>query len=145
LAAAIDSGAKQVIVGLAACDFFDSSALAVVITASQRLETRSARLSLITADPNIRKVFEITGFDGMFAFHPTRAEALNGGGSLNELTRDELVRRLADVSHATYLPQKARKDPPADPTGQESTPHDYERAEDTVHELERLASGSPRI
>jgi hypothetical protein len=57
---------------------------------------------------------------------------------MNELTRDELVRRLAEVSHATYLRQKARKGPPADPTGLEATPHDYERAEDTVQELERL-------
>jgi hypothetical protein len=57
---------------------------------------------------------------------------------MNGLTRDELVRKLAEVSHATYLRQKARNDPPADATGQEATAHDYERAEDTVLELERL-------
>jgi hypothetical protein len=57
---------------------------------------------------------------------------------MNELTRDELVRRLAEVSHATYLRQKARNDPPAHATGQEVTAHDRERAEDTVRELERL-------
>jgi hypothetical protein len=57
---------------------------------------------------------------------------------MDALTRDELVRRLAEVSHATYLRQKARNDPPADPTGPEATPHDFERAEDTVQELEGL-------
>jgi hypothetical protein len=58
--------------------------------------------------------------------------------SVNDLTRDELVRRLAEVSHATYLRQKARNEPPANPTGPEPTAHDRERAEDTVQELERL-------
>jgi hypothetical protein len=58
--------------------------------------------------------------------------------SMNELTREELVNRLAEVSHETYLRQKARGDPPADATGQEVTEHDRERAEDTVQELERL-------
>ena len=54
------------------------------------------------------------------------------------MKRGALVERLADVSHATYLRQKARDDPPADPTGQEATDHDRERAEDIVAELESL-------
>ena len=55
-----------------------------------------------------------------------------------DVTREQLVDRLAEVSHKTYLRQKARNDPPADPTGQAVTAHDRERAEDTVAELERL-------
>jgi hypothetical protein len=54
------------------------------------------------------------------------------------VTREELVERLAEVSHETYLRQKARNDPPANPTGHEVTEHDRERAEDTVRELENL-------
>ena len=56
------------------------------------------------------------------------------------MTREELVERLAEVSHATWMRQKSRDQgvsfdelPPA------VTAHDRERAEDTVAELERLA------
>ena len=49
--------------------------------------------------------------------------------------RDELVSRLAVVSHATYIRHRQER-------GQEYEegvhPHDIERAEDIVNELERL-------
>jgi hypothetical protein len=56
-----------------------------------------------------------------------------------QLTRDELVRRLAEVSHKTWIRQKVR-DQGADQASLsvEVGPHDLERAEDTVQELERL-------
>jgi hypothetical protein len=52
--------------------------------------------------------------------------------------REDVVERLAEVSHASYLKQAARGDPPADRDSPEVTPHDQERAEDIVAELERL-------
>jgi hypothetical protein len=57
----------------------------------------------------------------------------------NELTREQLVRRLGEVSHRTYIRQAVRdkgKDESEFPT--DATVHDLERAEDTVQELERL-------
>jgi hypothetical protein len=57
----------------------------------------------------------------------------------DELTRDELVRCLAEVSHKTWIRQKVRDqgaletDLPV-----EVGEHDLERAEDAVLELERL-------
>jgi hypothetical protein len=56
-----------------------------------------------------------------------------------ELTRDQLVRLLADVSHRTYNRQALRdgKKTEAELTT-DVTDHDLERAEDTVQELERL-------
>jgi hypothetical protein len=55
------------------------------------------------------------------------------------ISRDELVRRLAEVSHLTYVRQKSRDQgvPLAELT-LEVTDHDRERAEDVVAELERL-------
>jgi len=54
-------------------------------------------------------------------------------------TRDELVERLAEVSHRTWMRQKERDQgvvgDELDPT---VTDHDRERAEDIVAELERL-------
>jgi hypothetical protein len=55
------------------------------------------------------------------------------------ISRDELVRRLAEVSHLTYVRQKNRDHGvPLSELSLEVTDHDRERAEDTVAELERL-------
>ena len=55
------------------------------------------------------------------------------------MSRDELVRRLAEVSHLTYVRQKNRDHGvPLSELSLEVTDHDRERAEDTVAELERL-------
>ena len=57
----------------------------------------------------------------------------------NTYDRQELVRRLAEVSHDTWRRQKHRDHGvPLEELGLEVTDHDLERAEDTVKELERL-------
>jgi hypothetical protein len=56
-----------------------------------------------------------------------------------QLTRDELVRRLAEVSHRTWIRQKARDEGVAEASLPVAvTDHDLERAEETVQELEQL-------
>jgi hypothetical protein len=53
--------------------------------------------------------------------------------------RDELVDALARVSHETWRRQKNRdQGTPWEELSEAVTPHDRERAEDTVRELERL-------
>jgi hypothetical protein len=64
-------------------------------------------------------------------------------GRVVDLTRERLVELLAEISHASYVKQKARGDPPANPTGTKVTDHDVERAEDVVLELERLGVWPP--
>jgi hypothetical protein len=62
----------------------------------------------------------------------------NEGAAL-PISREELVRRLAEVSHLTYIRQKNRDHGvPLDELTLDVTDHDRERAEDTVTELERL-------
>jgi hypothetical protein len=61
------------------------------------------------------------------------------------ISRDELVRRLAAVSHETWRRQKHRDhDRALDEVPSDVTEHDVERAEDTVAELERLGLYPPR-
>ena len=62
------------------------------------------------------------------------------------LTRDELVRHLAEVSHRTWIRQKVR-DQGANEADLTTAvhEHDLERAEDTVQELERLNVWPPAI
>jgi len=55
----------------------------------------------------------------------------------DHLTRDELVERLAEVSHETYMRQ-AERDKGLRNLDPNVTDHDRERAEDTVQALERL-------
>jgi hypothetical protein len=63
----------------------------------------------------------------------------------DELTRERLVQALAEVSHRTWIRQAVR-DKGEDETklSPDVHPHDLERAEDTVQELERLGVWPPR-
>lgn len=55
------------------------------------------------------------------------------------MTRQQLVSRLAEVSHQTWKTQKHRdQGVPLAELSDEVTDHDIERAEATVAELERL-------
>jgi hypothetical protein len=58
---------------------------------------------------------------------------------MSRLTRQDLVRELAAVSHSSWLRQKVR-DHKADPStlSPQVHPHDVERAEDIVDKLEEL-------
>ena len=57
----------------------------------------------------------------------------------DELTREELVRRLAEVSHKSWIKQKVRDYGAIEADlSKEVHAHDLERAEDAVQELERL-------
>jgi hypothetical protein len=63
----------------------------------------------------------------------------------NELTRERLVHALAEVSHRTWMRQAVRdKGEDAAELSTDVHPHDLERAEDTVQELERLGVWPPR-
>ena len=60
------------------------------------------------------------------------------------IPRDELVRRLAAVSHKTWMRQKNRDQGVAlEELPSDVTDHDLERAEDAVVELERLGIYPP--
>lgn len=57
----------------------------------------------------------------------------------DELTREALVRRLAEVSHKSWIKQKVRDYGAVESElSTQVHEHDLERAEDTVQELERL-------
>jgi anti-anti-sigma factor len=81
LLGALDTVPASVIIDLTECEFIDSSALGVLIGARERLDGDglSVGLSIVAPNPTIRKVFEITGLDTLFAIHPSRAAAMNGG------------------------------------------------------------------
>jgi hypothetical protein len=64
--------------------------------------------------------------------------------NLTMIPRDELIRRLAAVSHETWMRQKHRdQGVPLDEIPSAVTEHDLERAEDAVAELESLGVYPP--
>ena len=79
LAGLDQNNVQRVVVDLTECEFIDSTALALLVTANKRLGAAQDRFAIVTADRNIRKIFEITGLDRVLTIHQTRAVAMNGG------------------------------------------------------------------
>jgi anti-sigma B factor antagonist len=73
---AIEDGALNVVVDLTRATFIDSMTLGVLLGAVKRLRPRGGRLRIVCADPNIRKIFEITLLDRVFSLYGTREAAL---------------------------------------------------------------------
>ena len=79
----IEDGKKQLVVDLSTATFIDSTTLGVLVGGVKRLRPAGGALALVCTDPNIVKIFEITGLDRVFAIHETRDEALAGIRSAN--------------------------------------------------------------
>ncbi len=74
----LEAGTKQVIVDLTKVEYFDSTALGVLIGGLKRMRERDGNLSLICPNPRIRRVFEITGLDKIFDIYNNVDEAKSG-------------------------------------------------------------------
>jgi len=72
----IADGATLVVVDLTKTTFIDSTALGVIIRGVERLKQRDGRLVVVCADPNIVKIFEVTGLNRIFSVYDSRDEAL---------------------------------------------------------------------
>jgi anti-sigma B factor antagonist len=78
LEAAFKHRPTSVVVDLTKCSLIDSTGLGILVRANKRLNRAGkARISVACPDRNIRRVFEITTLDSVFAVHPTRSAALN--------------------------------------------------------------------
>jgi anti-sigma B factor antagonist len=77
----IGAGGKDVVVDFSNTTFIDSTTLGVLVGGVKRLRAQDGRLSLVSSDRNITKIFEITGLDRVFTIYPTRDEALAKTGA----------------------------------------------------------------
>ena len=73
---AIEAGKKQVVVDLTEATFIDSTTLGVLVGGEKRLRGGGGSIALVCPDAGIRKIFEITGLDRVFAMHDSRDAAL---------------------------------------------------------------------
>jgi len=73
----IDEGKSRLVVDLSKATFIDSTTLGVLVGGVKRLRPSGGSLALVCTDPNITKIFEITGLDRVFPIHDSRDEALS--------------------------------------------------------------------
>jgi anti-anti-sigma factor len=76
---ALDSGdGSSVLIDLASCEFIDSTGIALIVRAWQRLDSGEDGRSLVICSHNdqVRRVLEITGLELSIPVHGTRDEAL---------------------------------------------------------------------
>jgi anti-sigma B factor antagonist len=71
----LDSGRSKLVVDLTETTFMDSTALGVLVGVNRALR-EGARLAIVCSRPNVLKIFELSGMDGVFTIVPTVDEAL---------------------------------------------------------------------
>lgn len=81
---AAEQGHRQVVVDLSGVGFIDSSGLGVLVGSKKRMAAQAGRLRLVITDPNLVKIFRITGFADMFEIYSSVAEAIGGGSDAAE-------------------------------------------------------------
>jgi anti-sigma B factor antagonist len=72
----VADGARDVIVDLLDVPFLDSTVLGVLLTASRRARSDGHELVLVSDDPRVLRVFELTGLLGQFTFERSLASAV---------------------------------------------------------------------
>ena len=77
----IEAGRTRLVVDLSHATFIDSTTLGVLVGGVKRLRPAGGTMALVSTDPSITKIFEITGLDRVFAIHGSREEALEGVAS----------------------------------------------------------------
>jgi anti-sigma B factor antagonist len=73
---AIDTGATTIVVDLSDAAVVDSTSLGVLLAAMRRLREQNGEIRLVVPRAEVRRVFEITMLDRIFALHDTQEEAL---------------------------------------------------------------------
>jgi anti-sigma B factor antagonist len=76
LGEAIADGVRHVVVDLSAVTFIDSMALGVLLGARNRLQDADGDLRLVVPESDVRRIFELSLLDQIFALDSTRDEAL---------------------------------------------------------------------
>jgi anti-anti-sigma factor len=68
--------ADPTVIDLSQCTFLDSSGVRVLASAGRGISESGRRFALVTTDPGLLRIFEITGVDSMLAVHQSTESAL---------------------------------------------------------------------
>ena len=73
---AVASGDASVLIDLTECEFIDSTGIALIVRAWQRLDGNGNRVVICSANDQVRRVLEVTGLDLSIPIQSNREEAL---------------------------------------------------------------------
>ena len=76
LHAAIDDGARVLVIDFGETLFLDSTGLFTLLRAQKRLNSEGGELVFAAVPPTIARILAVTGMDEQFAMHATRDDAL---------------------------------------------------------------------
>jgi anti-sigma B factor antagonist len=72
----VGEGATRLVVDMSATTFIDSTTLGVLLSVVKRVRPDGGSVVLVCPDKNVKRIFEITLLDRVFAIVDTREEAL---------------------------------------------------------------------
>jgi len=72
----INDGVQIVVADLSGVTFIDSTSLGVLIGARKRLRAHDGDIVLVVTDPNVKKVFDLTGLNLAFTITQSLEQAL---------------------------------------------------------------------
>jgi anti-anti-sigma factor len=76
LVGVIDQGEKRLVLDCAGMDFISSAGLRSLLLAVKKMKAAGGGISLAALQPNVKEVFDISGFSALFTIHGSRADAL---------------------------------------------------------------------
>ncbi len=76
LNALADKGHAKVLVDVKDLDYISSAGLRVLLTAAKQFKKINGSIALASLTPNVRQVFEISGFTSIFPLYASREDAL---------------------------------------------------------------------
>jgi anti-sigma B factor antagonist len=74
-----DSGYAHIVVDMERVDFLDSTGLGVLVGGLKRARAVGGSVELVSSQPKILKIFNVTGLEKVFGIHPTVDEAVAAG------------------------------------------------------------------
>ncbi len=81
----IDQNKSDILLDLEGVTYISSVGLRVLLATQKKVRTKKGGVKLLSLQPFVREVFEMTGFNRLFSIYSNRSEALSGIKSQNEL------------------------------------------------------------
>jgi anti-anti-sigma factor len=71
----VDAGHERLLINLEKLDYISSAGLRVLLVVAKRTQQSGGKVALCTLSPNVREVFEISGFSSIFSIFPEEDKA----------------------------------------------------------------------
>ncbi|NBS54157.1 anti-sigma factor antagonist [bacterium] len=76
LVGAIEQGEKTLVIDCASLDFISSAGLRSLLLAVKKMKAAGGQIALAALQPNVKEVFDISGFSSLFLIHGSKADAI---------------------------------------------------------------------